>query len=227
MCKQQIKIPVWANWKTGLLLVLFLPIVLLTVSLYRINRKINWMKARFAPYQKTFLLADNFNIEWAFALTAILVILTLVIFYFLLSETNKRRKTNNEMATIKESYWIAMNTVSEGLTTTGKEGEIFYMNPAAERMTGWAIEEAKDLRLEEVYDVVHEESGRPLEHIVIRILRQGETIYNENNTLLFAKNKNKLIIRNNGSPIFDSEGNISGTVLAFNDITEKKKIEKV
>jgi len=225
MYKQQIEIPIWVNWKTGLLLVLFLPIVLLAVSLYRINEKINWVKAHFASYQKTFLLPDNFNIEWAYALTAILVILILMIFYFLLSEMNKHRKINNEMATLKEYYRTAMNTISEGLITTGKEGEIFSMNPAAERLTGWTSQEAKGHPLEKVYDVVHEESGRPLEHIVSRILKKGETIYNENNTYLFAKNKNKLSIRNNGSPLFDSKGNISGTVLVFNDITEKKKIE--
>src|SRR5258705_8656703 len=118
MYKQQIKIPRWVNWKTGLLLVLFLPIALLAGFLYRINMKVNWMKAHLASYQKTFLLPDNFNIKWAYALTAILGMLLLMIFYFLLSEMNKRRKINNEMARLKEYYWTAMNTISEGLITT-------------------------------------------------------------------------------------------------------------
>ena len=126
----------------------------------------------------------------------------------------------------KEHYRITINSINEGLITTGKNGEILYMNPAAERLTGWKNEEVKNLPLEKVYDVVNEKTLKPFEHVVKRILKTGQVVENENNTLLQTKNRNKLIISNSGSPLFDKKGNIAGSVLLFDDITERKKAEE-
>ena len=182
------------------------------------------LTARFESL-RILLLPGDPHIKLAYSMAAILLLLVLIIAYLLILDVRKRKKINSELLTLKGYYCIAMNTISEGLITTGKKGEIFYMNPVAEKLTGWTRHEAQNQPLEEVYDVVNEASGKSFEHIVSRILKKGEKIVYENNTVLHAKNKKKLIIRNNGAPLFDREGNICGTVLVFNDITERKKIE--
>lgn len=163
---------------------------------------------------------------WEFAGVSTACFLTGSVFFLLLNEIKIRKKLAERIRMQKEHYRITINSMSEGLLTTGRQGEIRYMNPAAERMTGWSLNEAKDLPLEIVYNIVNEETGKPVEHIVNRILRNGKKVEFENNTLLISKGKGKLIISNSGSPLFDSTGQITGAILVFDDITEKKEIEK-
>jgi two-component system sensor histidine kinase UhpB len=225
MYKQLKKIPTLVNRKNGLLLVLFVLIAFLAFFLCFHSSIPGVLTAEVESFIKTMLLPGDQRVKRAYSIAAISFLMFFIIAYLLVLNITRRKKINNELVMLKEYYCIAMNTISEGLITTGKKGEIFYMNPVAERLTGWTRLEAQNLPLEKVYDVVNEESGKSFEHIVSRILKKGEKIVYENNTMLHAKNKKKLIIRNNGAPLFDRDGNISGTVLTFNDVTERKKIE--
>ncbi len=150
------------------------------------------------------------------------ILLTLLVFWLLFCEIRRTQKTSEELQLQKEHYRTTINCIGEGLITTGKNGEIYYMNPAAERMTGWQNQEAKSRPLEEVYDVVNEASGKSSKNIVSRILEHGKYYAMENNTILRTKFSDERVISNSGSPLFDLNGDISGTVLVFNDITEKK-----
>ncbi len=169
--------------------------------------------------------ASDANNGWAYVSFGTSLFLTFTVLYLLLTEIRRRKKMHAELKIREEYFHITINSIAEGLITTGKDGEILYMNTAAEKLTGWTIQEAKDLPLEKVYDVVNEESGKVFENIVARILRTGHTIAFENNTILQTKNKRQRIISNSGSPLFDASGNISGTVLVFQDITYKKEEE--
>lgn len=125
----------------------------------------------------------------------------------------------------KEHYKVTLNSISEGIISANLAGEIQYMNPSAERLTGWSNLEAKNQPLQKIYNVINEETDRPFEDMMSRIIKTGEKIEQENNTILKAKNSDIFIISSNGSPIQDAKGNISGAVLVFNDITEKRKAE--
>ena len=161
----------------------------------------------------------------AFFSIALSILLIILSFYLLLKEINKVKELSKKLKLQKEHYRTTLSSIGEGLITTGKKGEIIYMNPAAEWMTGWKNNEARNLPLEDIYDVTNEETGRPFKNIVSRILVEGKTIELENNTILTTKGSDKLIISNSVSPLFDVNGDIAGTVLVFNDITEKKGIE--
>ncbi|MGZ8518328.1 MAG: PAS domain S-box protein, partial [Chitinophagaceae bacterium] len=160
-----------------------------------------------------------------FSATGAALLLAGWVFFLLLKEIQTGKKLAERLRTQREYYRITISSMAEGLVTTDHQGEIRYMNPAAERMTGWKLDEAKNLPLQTVYSVVNEETGEPLEHIVSRILRNRQKVEFENNTVLNTKEKGKLIIRNSGSPLFDNNGNMTGAMLVFNDITEKKKTE--
>ena len=165
------------------------------------------------------------NNWWAYISFGTSLFLSLTVLYLLLSEIRRRKKLHAQIKTREEYFHVTINSIAEGLITTGKRGEVLYMNSAAEKLTGWSIHEAKDLPLEKIYDVVNEESGNGFENIVSRILRTGHTIESENHTILQTRNNKKRIISNSGSPLFDARGNISGTVLVFQDITYQKEEE--
>ncbi|MBI5858124.1 MAG: PAS domain S-box protein [Sphingobacteriales bacterium] len=156
----------------------------------------------------------------------IFILLYAGIFLLLLKEIAGARKNSKDLKLEKENFKTILSNIGEGLITTDKEGNVLYMNPSAERLTGWNWQEVKHQQLEKVFNVVNEETKKPVEHIVSRILKDGKAIAFENNTILHARDKHRMVISNNGSPLVDADGNISGAVLVFNDITERKRAEK-
>lgn len=154
------------------------------------------------------------------------ILLVLVVFYFLLKEIDRVNKISAELKLQKEHFKVTLSSINEGLITTGNNGEIIYMNPAAEKLTGWNSDEAVDEPLSKVYNVVNEETGKPFNNIVSRIIKEGKHVDLENNTILFRKNFDSLVVSNNGSPLKGADGQVAGAVLVFNDISEKKKIEE-
>ena len=148
------------------------------------------------------------------------------VFYLLITENRRQRKMISRLHTQEEHVRTILNNIGEGMIATDRNGEIVYMNPAAEKLTGWSRHEAKNLPLEKVYAVVNEESGKPFENVVRRVFRYGMPVQLENNTLLHTKNSGTLVISNSSSPLLDRDGNIAGAVVLFNNITDQKRKEE-
>ena len=198
----------------------------LSDSITKINNQISInLQAHLKDSQKNFIYAKRINSGVAYFGIAVSTLLILIIFYLLTIQIRRARKVSDELRVQKENYRVTLNSLGEGLITTDMEGQVLYMNPSAEKLTGWNWKDAEKLPLHEVFNVVNEETGQSFEHIVTRILKSGKKVEWENNTILKAKNASTYIISNNGSPIVDINGNISGSVLVFNDITEKKERE--
>ncbi len=156
---------------------------------------------------------------------SIFILLPAGVLVLLLIEITRIKKINQALKLQKDDYSIILHNIDEGLITTDKSGQILYMNARAEKLTGWSRIEAINKPLHKIYNVVNEETGEPFEHIMNRILKGGKKIEWENNTILLAKNTGQCIISNSGTALLDPQGNISGAVVVFNDITERKKIE--
>jgi PAS domain S-box-containing protein len=157
---------------------------------------------------------------------SVFILPCVAIFFFLRVEIARTKKISENQGVKKENYRVILNSLGEGLITTDKKGRVVFMNPAAERFTGWNWREAKKKMLHKVFNAVNEKTGNPVDPIVSRILKEGKKIEWENNILLKSKNACTFVISNNGSPMLDLSGSITGAVLVFNDITEKDKNEK-
>jgi PAS domain S-box-containing protein len=199
----------------------------LSDSIALINRQINVnIQQRLKKSQREFSKTKSNNSNLTFSGIIASMLLIILVFSLLFKALRKTKKISDELYLRKENYRVTLNSLGEGLISTDEKGRITYMNPSAEQLTGWRWQDAKDQLLHQVFDVVNEQTGKPIEHIVSRILKDGKKIDWENNTVLKAKNNAEFIISNNGSAIFDVDGHTSGAVLLFNDITEKYKIER-
>lgn len=200
--------------------------IILTDSILKVNEITNeTIRDTLRQSERIFTKINRRNNAVAYTGIAAAIFLIILVFYFLFKEIQHRKKISEQLALQKEYLRVTLYSIGEGLITTGNDGRIIYMNPAAERLTGWTNGEARNKPLQQIYNVVNEETGKPFEHVVKRILKERRAVELENNTLLHTKNSGTLIISNNGSPILDAKGHVLGTVLVFNDITEKKKVE--
>jgi len=115
----------------------------------------------------------------------------------------------------KKNLEITLSSIADGIIATDINGKIVYMNNAAAEITGWKLEEAIGEWLSVVYRTSnHEETN----------FIKGFDFWEY--TFLFTKDGSKRVITDNGASIHDHNGDITGLVVVFRDITEKWRMEE-
>ncbi|MFW6137246.1 MAG: HD domain-containing phosphohydrolase, partial [Candidatus Aminicenantaceae bacterium] len=118
-----------------------------------------------------------------------------------------------------------LENVGTGVIATDKKGRANYMNPMAEAMTGVNLKNSSPVFLKDIYPVTRDNSTQPV-HIPIHNILRGEKINMEDEAVLNPSAGKSLHVRHNINPILDENNNISGAVLTFSDITQRKKAEE-
>lgn len=129
---------------------------------------------------------------------------------------------------LKESHeWLAttLNSIGDGVIATDAKGNIKFMNPIAETLTGWETSRATGQALTEIFTIYNEETRKPTANPAIRALQEGCVCTLERGTLLIRPDGSVIPIDDSGAPIRDNVGNIIGSVLVFRDVTETRKAE--
>ena len=72
----------------------------------------------------------------------------------------------------EERNRMTVKSIGDAVITTDAQGRVEMLNPVAETLTGWIIEEARGKPLEDVFHIVNEETGEPLENPVSRVIRE-------------------------------------------------------
>jgi PAS domain S-box-containing protein len=136
-------------------------------------------------------------------------------------------RAQEEVAEHRERLRVTLGSIGDAVMATDTQGRVTYLNPVAERLTGWASADAAGRPLEDVFRIVNEDSREPVENPAARVLRQGKLVGLANHTLLISRDGKELAIDDSAAPIRDARGTITGVVLTFRDISEKRAAEKL
>ncbi|MDA3861658.1 MAG: PAS domain S-box protein [Melioribacteraceae bacterium] len=139
---------------------------------------------------------------------------------------NDKMVAQQEVRDEKEQLFVTIRSVGDGLITTDNTGKVELMNTVAEKLTGWSNEEAKGKELNNVFNIVNENTRKQVENPVGRAIAENIIIGLANHTILISKDGTEYNIADSAAPIKDTNNNIRGVVLVFRDITEEYKIQE-
>jgi PAS domain S-box-containing protein len=122
----------------------------------------------------------------------------------------------------RELLRTTLASIGDAVITTDLEGRVRNMNGVAELLTGWSAADAAGQRLHTVFNIVNEETRRPVENPALRALKENVVVGLANHTILIRKDGSELPIDDSAAPI-RKEGATLGCVLVFRDITERKR----
>jgi diguanylate cyclase (GGDEF)-like protein/PAS domain S-box-containing protein len=126
----------------------------------------------------------------------------------------------------KESAQITLQSIGDGVVTTDANSTVDYINPVAEQLTGWRLEDAMGRPIEEIYRAFHEETCEPLENPLSVSIRRTRPIKSVRPMLLIRRDGNELYVESTAAPIRDGAGAVSGGVLVFHDVTESRELNR-
>jgi PAS domain S-box-containing protein len=129
----------------------------------------------------------------------------------------------------EEREWlrITLSCIGDAVITTDTNGNITFLNPVAQSLTGWTQKEAHGLPLTRVFPIINEKSRQPVESPTVRALRAGVVVGLANHTLLIARDGTERVIDDSAAPIRNAAGQVAGVVLVFRDVTQRRRQEKV
>ena len=126
----------------------------------------------------------------------------------------------------KESAQITLRSIGDGVITTDGKGNVEYINPIAEDLTGWKVDDASGKPVDEIFRAFHEETCEPLENPLAVSVRRDRAIKSVRPTLLIRRDGNELYIESTASPIRDGKGDVTGGVLVFHDVSESRELNR-
>lgn len=135
----------------------------------------------------------------------------------ILSEVLHRLRRQTEAS--RQLQAVTLASIGDGVITTDHGGRVTFLNPEAERLTGWRGGEALGRPLAEVFRVINEQTRQPVADPVQLVLASGEVMGLDSQALLLTRDSREVPIHDSGAPIRLANGTLLGGVLVFRDDT--------
>lgn len=141
-------------------------------------------------------------------------------------DITESKKAQEELRRALEFDQTVMLSMGEGLFTVDVAGLVTFMNPAAQRIFGWTLDEILGRRMHDVTHHSHPD-GTPFpreECEGLRVLREGKMM-SEYRDVFIRKDGTFFDVVYSSSPL-RGDGEITGLVVVFRDITERNQAEQ-
>lgn len=207
--------------------------ILILISLLRIKKNMLivisfvtftlWLYVMFfsGTYSTGLVFYTSQTVAIVFLITIAIVVHRLLYARFLRSYAQFHRSFVSE-AKLKST----LTSVGDGVIAVDTDGRVDFLNPVAERLTGWKQNEAKGKPFETVFFIVNEYSRERLSNPMKEVFATGQIVELANHTVLIARDGSEKAIEDTAAPIKNEEGVVVGCVLVFRDFSEKKERQR-
>jgi diguanylate cyclase (GGDEF)-like protein len=150
-------------------------------------------------------------------------------------DVTESRRMALELQRQHEMLRTTLQSIGDGVITADRNGIVVWLNPVAERLTGWTTAEAAGRKVADVYAVADEQTGARMACPVDLCLAAGGVARGSlareplqarrpPPRILLARGHERFGIEDLASPIRTDSGEIHGVVLVFHDVTEQRRV---
>src|SRR5262245_19726345 len=116
-------------------------------------------------------------------------------------DVTERRRLEAEAKIQAEWFRTALASIGDAVIATDATGRVKFLNPVAESLTGWSTAGATGRPLAEVFVIADEDTHKPADSPVERVLRDGRVVGLANHTELIARDGTRIAIDDSAAPI--------------------------
>jgi diguanylate cyclase (GGDEF)-like protein/PAS domain S-box-containing protein len=143
-----------------------------------------------------------------------------------MSDITARKRAEQAIAAEKDRAQVTLQSIGDAVITTDATARIDYLNPVAERLTGWTLDEVRGRPIGEVLQFVDEATRKPVAYAIDRVLQQGETSVPSDRAVLINRRGEELAIQDTATPIRSGDGAAIGAVIVFGDVTKERRLKR-
>lgn len=136
-------------------------------------------------------------------------------------DISERKHVEAQLHRERDLAQVTLASIGDGVITTDEAGIVQYMNPVAERLTGWPASEVAGRALANIYRLRDAKTGEPLPLPVRGVLARGQVVSRLDHALLVRRDDATIPVQDTAAPIRSRDGFLIGAVLVFHDVTVK------
>ena len=125
----------------------------------------------------------------------------------------------------KERAEVTLQSIADGVITVGSDGKVDYINPMAERLTGWNAKSARGQPLASVLIVCDQVTNESIVERMEPYLIAGECT-TQASVLLVHREGREYAVEMAASPLQDRKGTLIGSVIVFHDVTAMRTLAR-
>ena len=131
------------------------------------------------------------------------------------------KELNEALFQEKERLHITLDSIGEAVLCTDIDMHVTFMNPVAEKMSGWTQQEAMGQPILNVLHITFGENGPPMENIHSGDMSRSDI---NQDVVLHSRNSGSFDIHYSITPLSTLDGQNIGSVLVIQDVTESRKM---
>jgi diguanylate cyclase (GGDEF)-like protein/PAS domain S-box-containing protein len=119
---------------------------------------------------------------------------------------------------------VTLNSIGDAVISMDVAGNVTYLNPVAERMTGWPRHEAGGRPLAEIFRIIDAGTREPARNPMDQAIQLDKAVSLTANCLLVRRDGHETAIEDSASPIHDRRGQVIGAVMVFHDVSAARAL---
>ena len=137
-----------------------------------------------------------------------------------MTDITERKRMEDELFREKERMRLTLQSIGDAVICTDAEGRVTYLNPVAQRMTGWQAFDAAGRDVDEVAPLYLPNGAQALHSPLRQALEQQQPCGPTRGVVLRRKDGQRFEVEESASPIIDRHRHVTGAVMVLHDVTE-------
>lgn len=142
----------------------------------------------------------------------------------IVQDITEQHRMQFALAEQHERLQITFKSIADGVITTDSRGVIDYLNPVAERLTGWVVADAVGQPIQDVFVTMDELTQSTAQNPVEMCLAERRVVAVSQSVTLIGRDKSRHSVEDSAAPIIGHDGGLLGVVLVFHDVTKQRRM---
>ena len=141
-------------------------------------------------------------------------------------DVTAEKSMQQSLAHEKERLRVTLTSIADGVVATDEAGRVTFMNPVAESLTGWREEEAEGMPVGDVLKLSEDNVSGPSPNPITVALNGGDVCFLREGSMLQNRDGSRYEIQDSAAPLKSAEGQVTGAVMVFRDVTTRRAMQK-
>ena len=138
----------------------------------------------------------------------------------------ERRSIWEILSVEKERAQVTLDCIGDAVICTNSSGNITFLNRVAETMTGWRLKDAMGRAIGDCMRIVDAITRKIILDPMAKAASQDRNGSLPSNCVLIRRDGQEVHIEDSVAPIHDRDGQVTGAVIVFRDVSATRALEK-
>jgi len=124
----------------------------------------------------------------------------------------------------KERARVILSSIGDGVIAMDTQGKVEYMNPVAEKLTGYTLPEARGRALRDIFSTRGEDGGWDLVQLMEQCLAEKRIVTMQESAFVLNRQQQEYVVRISAGILRRKSGRPQGVALSITDITRTHRM---